>query len=348
MKNMLFLLLGFLLMGFGACHNSDVESEPDDPSSLPTAIESANPGALVPTVHSATTYQVTVTKGIVYAEGLVHKDWESDATETIPLLLDIYQPEGAPANRPAIILIHGGGFSQGSRNNAPLVTMAKFFASHGWVCFSIDYRLEADHGSVPVEWKEVVNQSTYTDQQKSGMMAMYPAARDAKAAVRWLYANAETYQVNTNFITVGGSSAGAYLSIMLGVTEPEDYRDELNIEEDPTLESTNLDQPAVIHTIIDLWGADGLIKMLEWIGLANHFDRKDAPILVVHGTADQTVNYNRAEEIVTAYEETGAHYKFIPLEGAPHSAWDAVSDGKSLNVLAFDFIVAQQGLVVVE
>jgi para-nitrobenzyl esterase len=55
-----------------------------------------------------------------------------------------------------------------------------------------------------------------------------------------LYANSETYNIDTNYITVGGGSTGVFLSIYLGVTEPEDYTNELSIAEDPTLSSTPL------------------------------------------------------------------------------------------------------------
>ena len=64
--------------------------------------------------------------------------------------------------------------------------------------------------------------------------------RDVKVAIRWLYANSETYNIDTNYITVGGGSTGVFLSIYLGVTEPEDYTNELSIAEDPTLSSTPL------------------------------------------------------------------------------------------------------------
>ena len=319
-----------------------------------TAAETPNPTnaeesiSAVPIVYASETFTVTTAKGIVYAEGLSHDDWNSGEAEVISLYLDVYEPKDAPGNRPAMILIHGGGFRGGSRNHRPIVEMAEYFASRGWVCLSIDYRLEGDRGTVPTDWEDTVNEIRMSEKEKNQVMAMYPAGRDAKAVVRWLYANAETYQVNTDFITVGGGSAGAYLSIMLGITEPEDYRDEISFSIDPTLQSTNFDQPSTVHTIIDFWGGAGLNRILERVWQVNRLDANDAPILIIHGTEDKTVDYEEAELLVKAYKETGVAYEIISLEGEPHSAWDATVDGKTLSELAFDFVVVQQKLTVLD
>ena len=89
---------------------------------------------------------------------------------------------------------------------------------------------------------------------------MYPAQRDAKAALRWLVANAETYKINKDYITVGGHSAGAITAVTLGVSNHEDFRDELRADneagdpEDPTLETTNLSQAYSVRSIVNFWG----------------------------------------------------------------------------------------------
>ena len=67
----------------------------------------------IPVVTTDEIFKVDTTLGIVYGKGLSHSDWNSDETEEIPLLLDLYQPIDAPDNRPAIVLIHGGSFVTG-------------------------------------------------------------------------------------------------------------------------------------------------------------------------------------------------------------------------------------------
>ena len=187
----------------------------DTPTETP--IENPNSSAQV---FSSLTYQVSKTNGVEYAQGLSHSDWNSADAETISLLLDIYEPIGAPDKRPALILIHGGGFKGGSRMHSPLTQMAEYFASRGWVCVSIDYRLLEDYGTIPQDWMDATGKLLAADTAAYDQtLALYPASRDAKAAVRWLYANAEEYQIDTDHIAVAGGSAGAYLSVMLGASE---------------------------------------------------------------------------------------------------------------------------------
>ena len=122
----------------------------------------------------------------------------------------------------------------------------------------------------------------------------------------------------------------------------------MNILDDPTLASTNLDQPCQVHTIIDFWGGAGILNTYEAVYGVELFGQNDAPILILHGDEDQTVKFSKAEELESIYKSTGVGYAFYPLIGHGHSAWDAEVDGMSLSELTFNFIVEQQGLVVSE
>jgi len=313
--------LVFLISG---CNKDEVSMEPINEE--------------MPLVKKAATYHVNLVKGIRYADALSHDDWNSSSAKVLSLKLDAYIPENSLVNRPTFVLIHGGGLDIGTRTNANIVNMAHYFASRGWVVFSLDYRLKSAKGSVPAAWKR------YTSNEDA--LKIYPANRDVKAAIRWLYANAETYHINTDFISVGGGSAGAFLSVSLGAAEAEDYTKELSIIEDPSLATTNLNQPARVHTIIDFWGGDSYIKTLERVYGMQRFDSNDAPILIVHGTNDTVVQFNAAETLKSTYETTGVSYQFYPLQGLGHGPWNAVVNGKSLADLAFDFICLEQKLTI--
>lgn len=298
--------------------------------------------AAAPAVCRVAQYEAVVSTH-TYAEGLSHSAWGSDEARRMTLLVDVYEPADGPDKRPAIVLIHGGGFHSGSREGAEYVEMGRFFAARGWVALSIDYRLAGDRGTLPREWQRYVEANVQVSKQDQ-WMAIYAAGRDAKAAVRWLYANAAMFGINTGYIAAMGGSAGAMLAVMLGVTAASDYRDELSEAEDPTLDTATVDRPAQVHTIIDLWGGTNLVTAQEKVYGRMRFDRSDAPILIVHGTADRSVDFSEAEALRAAYEETGVGYGYYPLEGAGHGAWDAAVDGKTLSELAAEFIVAQQGL----
>jgi para-nitrobenzyl esterase len=320
------LTISGLVLLITACSKND-ESIPTQPNIEEKII-----------VKAESTYNINLVQSITYAEALKHDDWNSPTTTTIPLKLDAYLPENSLAKRPALVLIHGGGLDFGSRTDPNIVNMANYFASRGWVVFSLDYRLKSDKGTVPSDWEQNISDED--------LLKMYPANRDVKAAIRWLYANSETYNIDTDYITVGGGSAGALLSISLGVTDAEDYTNELSITEDPTLSTTNINQPAKVHTIIDFWGGEAYVKILELLYGLQRFDSNDAPILIAHGTNDNIVDFSSAETLKNNYQITGVDYEFHPLQGFGHSAWDATVNGKSLSDLAFDFITLEQEMVI--
>jgi para-nitrobenzyl esterase len=298
-----------------------------------------------PRVFAEGTFDVEVTVGEIYGQGLTHADWNAPDPTPMDLLLDLYTPADASGVRPALVIIHGGGFFGGSRQQAQLVEVAEYFTGRGFLCVSIDYRLASDRGTLPPEWLTASNSSMVPEDQRDQVRALYPAGRDAKAAVRWLHANAASLGVSPDHVAVLGGSAGAFQAMMLGVTEPEDYRDELDLDADSTLGSTNLASSAEVHTLIDLWGGTAQITMLDQLYQLDRWDAEDAPVAIVHGTEDPTVSFTEAEAIRDAYEGTGVNYAFHPLDGAGHGAWGARVDGMSLSQLAFEFIVTQQGLL---
>jgi len=295
-----------------------------------------------PTVKLNAAYEVSITEDITYAEGLSHDSWNSANTSVVPLLMDSYVPDNDLQNRPLLMLIHGGGFSGGSKQQEALVYMANYYASRGFVVFSIDYRLRGDIGTIPQEW---IDATTNVDPAELDQLyAMYPAHRDAKAALRWIIANANNYSINKDYITVGGGSAGAITSIGLGVSELGDYKDEISLSEDNTLSTTSLSQTYEVKTILDFWGSDVSIEILESIYGYQKFDSNDPALFIAHGTEDTTVPFSSAEDLKNICETNEIDFVYYPLEGRGHGAWGATVNGKSLSELSFDFIVENQSL----
>lgn len=109
------------------------------------------------------------------------------------LLLNIYRPDNKEIY-PALLLVHGGGWSSGSLILE--VPMAQAIASKGYVTIPIEYRLSPE--------------------------ATYPAAiYDLKTAIRWIRANADTYGIDTTKIAVSGTSAGGQLAALAGITNEQ-------------------------------------------------------------------------------------------------------------------------------
>ena len=79
---------------------------------------------------------VTKTADITYGSAVnVNGDTQS-------LELDMYRPTGdTVTSRPAIVWVHGGSFSGGTKDSPEIVTEANAFAKKGYVNVSIEYRL---------------------------------------------------------------------------------------------------------------------------------------------------------------------------------------------------------------
>ena len=323
-----FILTIFL---FIACNNNDDDIIPIVPNSIPV-------------VQSTEIYGVLLDENIKYGEGMSHETLNSGNATTIPLMLDVYVPNNDLENRPAYLFIHGGGFIGGSKQGNSIRNLANYYTSRGWVFFSIDYRLRDDRGTVPQAWHDY--STSLPNEQAAQFLAIYPAQRDAKAALRWVVANASTYNINTDYITIGGGSAGAITAITAGISNPEDFRDEIGRDQDPSLISTNLDQTYKVQTIIDFWGSKIALDFLEEIYGHQRFDGDDPPLFIAHGTEDPTVPFSSAEDLKAIYKANGVSLAYYPLEGLGHGAWNATVNNKRLEELAFDFIVEQQNLVV--
>ncbi len=306
---------------------------------------------VVPTVTADSTYAIAVETAIVYAQGLSHESLNSAASTAMPLLLDAYVPQGAGDNRPAIVVIHGGGFIGGSRSGAGPVALAEYFASRGWVAFSIDYRVAGDFGTVPQQWADSVFAADLDPGPTTQALAMYPAHRDTKAALRWVAAHAEDFGINMDYMTVGGSSAGAITSIGVSVTEPGDFADELTVAQDPTLATTHLGESYEVQTILDFWGSRVSVDLLHGTYGGNRFDAGDPPLFIAHGTLDLTVPFANALLLAATWNGIGVPSVLYTLEGAGHGPWDATvpdenGNPQTLFELAFDFMVEQQALSV--
>jgi len=113
-----------------------------------------------------------------------------------PLRLDVHRPAGK-GPFPAIVLVHGGGFTGGSKGAGYTAQLARHLAGHGYAAFDIDYRLLGDLG--PGATLE---------------QAMAAAREDLGRAVAHVADGAAAYGVDRDRIAVGGGSAGAITALL--------------------------------------------------------------------------------------------------------------------------------------
>lgn len=238
------------------------------------------------------------------------------------LKLDLYMPEGKKG-APLVVFVHGGGWSRGNRADMPLGNMA----SAGFAFAGIDYRLS------PV--------------------APFPAqAHDIKAAIRFLRAKQKEYGYDASRIAISGSSAGAHLALLVGVTNG-------NKELEGTV-GGNLDQSSDVQAILSYYAASNFMTILKQstpFGLGVripalqlllggqpedkevlaklaspvfHLDANDPPLLLLHGDQDPQMPVNQSLEMYGAYREMGLDAEFIPVYQAVHGG-KKFHDGERLK-----------------
>ena len=154
------------------------------------------------------------------------------------------------------------------------------------------------------------------------------------------------YNINTDFITVGGASAGAITTVALGISNQEDFRDEMSISEDPTLPTTNLNQTFQVQSMVYFWGSNLKLELFEAVYGLNQYDSNDPELFMAHGTNDQNLAtpYTEATELQGIYESLGIYNELITLAGQGHGAWNATVNDESLSEMSFDFLVERQNL----
>jgi predicted peptidase len=209
---------------------------------------------------------VNITPNVVYGNA-------PDAQgNPVDLKLDLYQPVGDTINRrPVVIWVHGGGFTTGDKSGG--ANQASFFARHGYVAASINYRLLSPTGCGGTQ-----------NPSQTCIDAALGAQHDAQAAVRWFRSKADTYGIDTSRIAIAGSSAGAVTSLLV------DWRSE---------DSGSSGNPGFSSAVRAAVSISGGTPTNEWI------DPNDPPAIFFHGNADHTVPFAWAVSNASAMYEAG-------------------------------------------
>jgi len=240
--------------------------------------------------------------------------WEVETTQDLvyteaggePLRLDLARPIG-DGPFPAIVAIHGGAWRGGDK--AQLRPLLEQCAERGYVAISPQYRFCPEH--------------------------TFPAqVHDVKAAVRWLRAHAEDYDLDSDAIGAVGFSAGGHLSLMLGVTDPEDG---LEGDDVPREAPSSRVQAVVNYFGPTELGADDIPEVSiplvsDFVGgpkeekpeatraasPVTYITQDDPPILTFQGTNDPLVPHTQAIRLVEAMTEAGVSGRVELIPGAGH------------------------------
>jgi acetyl esterase/lipase len=209
--------------------------------------------------------------------------------------------------RPAIVVIHGGGWLEGDKSSfstsahrAPGNIID--FAALGFVAVTINYRLSAE--------------------------APYPAAlEDCRLAVRWLRAHAREYHVDADRIGAYGNSAGGHLALLLGMTGERADRVQAAVSDSGPIDLIDQDRQNRLREVVRrfLGGPpEGERAVLyKQASPINQIGRDTPPLLLIYGVADEQVPVATADRFVSELGRAGledvSYYRLAFVDHCPHS-----------------------------
>jgi len=235
--------------------------------------------------------------------------------------LDLYLPDEGGGPFPVIVHVHGGGFALCDKRDMPVLSQLQGL-NRGFAVASINYRLSGE--------------------------ARFPAAvQDAKAAIRWLRANAERHCLDPNRIAAWGGSAGGNLSAMLCLTakvaELEDSSSgyagvssevQAAVDQFGPTDFSKMDEQleasgfgpgdhGEAHSPESMYLGAPIAKVPDLVLRANpitYIHSGMPPILIQHGRMDHLVPYQQSLIFAEALERQVAldRFEFDILEGADH------------------------------
>jgi acetyl esterase len=214
--------------------------------------------------------------------------------------LDVYQPAKKGKTRPAVVVVHGGGWMAGDKSW--FAQQGNQLAERGFVAFSINYRLAPAH--------------------------TYPAAvEDVEAAVEWVRKHAKEYGVDPKRVGALGGSAGAHLVGMLATdgegSHKTGHRVAAAVSWSGPMDFVSLAPAAATNagrSFSSFLGClpDACPDTYAAASPVTHVDKTDPPVLIVNSTME-LVPQSQAGAMKAALDKAGVANQAIILPGRAHS-----------------------------
>ena len=240
--------------------------------------------------------------------------------------LDVYLPPGVSQPVPVVIVIHGGGWIEGTKEERVLEMMP--YLQMGFAAVNVEYRL--------------------------GRVALAPAAvEDCRCALHWVFANAKEYNFDTRRVVVQGGSAGGHLALTTGMLTPAagfdrecrpagDYwRANPGKDEDPRVAAI-VNWFGISDVLDELHGANAKGYAVVWLGdqanadeiarrvsPINYVNSNVPPIITIHGDKDELVPYSQAVRLHHALDSAKVPNQLYTVAGGNHGGFSAEENQKA-------------------
>lgn len=238
---------------------------------------------------------------------------------TTELLVDILRPSTDRHVSPAVLYIHGGGWSAGHRSDTP----NDLLVDHGFTTFSISYRFSQN--------------------------ALFPAAlHDVNAAIRWIRANATDLRVDPDRIGIWGHSAGGHLASLaalsaetpnlggdIGVRGPSTrVQAAISLAGPSWFPAIDMHQDAAVARLLGRHQTEDA-DLAIWASSAAHVHAAAPPFLIIHGEQDTVVPISQSEFLNDRLLESGRDSELIRVTGAGHDYQDLLTTEVMDRVVEF-------------
>lgn len=216
------------------------------------------------------------------------------------LMSDLARPSQAVHRRRAILFVHGGGWSSGSK--AEFEPLMQRLAAQGFTGLSVDYRLSP----------AVVHPTHLFDVQ---------------CHLRWLRAHAALLDIDIDRIAVVGASAGAHLAALLAFDRDNGLRAAVLHGGPYDLRPDSVPENAQVNLVFGLLGTTTptLAQLLATSPIFGVYSA-GPPTLILHGRLDPVVPVAQAVGLSTAMSIVGQPHQLGVIEGAGHSDFGPTPD----------------------
>jgi acetyl esterase/lipase len=242
--------------------------------------------------------------------------------------LDIYQRRGATTPQPTLIFMHGGFWAAGAKETSLMSLMPWF--EMGWNVVNVEYRL--------------------------ARVALAPAAvEDCLCALRFITAQAKTYNIDVNRLVTSGESAGGHLSLTTAMIP----------------ESAGLDRECAgaplpkVAAVINWYGISDVADVVDgphkanlaaqWLGSLPNRDEITRrvspltyiraglpPVMTIHGDSDPLVPYPQAVMLHRELTKAGVPNQLLTIPGGKHGGF--TPEERTRIFIAIREFLAKNGL----
>jgi len=237
--------------------------------------------------------------------------------------LDLCYPPSRPTNTSAFLLVHGGGWSSGSK--ADFAGLCATIARLGYVAATMDYRM-FDQGA------------TYADMLADIDLAL-ATYRDTARTDGWPITK----------VALMGASAGAHLSLMyaytrtpilpvgfvVGMSSPTDFLDPLFLASATTDQFTQLSQLVGVTVTRDT--VDQRRSALQAASPAYRVTGSSPPTILAHGAKDSVVPYSNALLLTAQLAGAGVPYDLLTYPNSEHNLADDPEVNNRFLQLVLDY-----------